>query len=80
MGEEMDIDQTYIKRCGFCSNDAIFILRASNVNTMSDKDIIFIAAQQIGQKEGGWCENCRRYTEHTRVAYNLEGYSQEEED
>lgn len=75
---KLDINQTYIKRCGFCNNDETFILRAANVNPMTDKDVRYIATQYVGNTEGDWCENCHKYTMHTRVAYNLEGNERED--
>ena len=77
---KLDTKQTYIKRCGFCNHDATFILRADNVNPMSDKDVRYIALHYIGNTEGDWCENCHKYTLHTRVAYNLEGNDMEQSD
>lgn len=69
---KLKTDAYYLKECGACKFREKFILRASNVNKdLTDDDIFIIAQNHVGDKEGGYCDKCKLYTEQTYIGYRF---------
>lgn len=65
----LETDVYYLRECEACKNRVKYIMRAKNVNTMPDKDIKWIANNNIGTYNNEVCDNCGLFSRHQIIGY-----------